>query len=102
LDARLGEAFGDRINVYWDPLSVWWTTSFRSKMPSRWRVQMACSMLSSIIVVVIVVATSRSSWLPTHGGFWAGGWSFSSLVDVFCHMHLLTAQTRSKVTTRRS
>jgi hypothetical protein len=29
----------NRIDVYCDPRSVWWTTSFRSKKPSCWRLR---------------------------------------------------------------
>ena len=49
----------NRIEVYCDPRSVWWTTSLKSNTPSRWRVQMACSMASRTIEVAIVEATRQ-------------------------------------------
>ena len=36
---------------------MWWTTFFKSRIPSCWRVQIACSMASSTIEVAIVDAT---------------------------------------------
>ena len=58
LDASFGEPLAEAFRcVLGDPRSLWWTTSFKSKTPSRCRVQMACSMASSTIEVAIVAAT---------------------------------------------
>ena len=59
LDPGFGEPFGESDRRVLDPLSVWWTTSFRSMTPSCWRVQIACSMPSSTIEVAIVEATRQ-------------------------------------------
>jgi hypothetical protein len=59
LDAGLGKALGepDR-GVLRTPVSVW-TTSLKSRTPSCWRVQMACSIASSTIEVAMVAATRQ-------------------------------------------
>jgi len=49
----------NRIEVYCEPLSLWWTTSLSSRTPSLVRVQIACSMESRTMVVAVVAATRQ-------------------------------------------